>query len=110
MTMVEIMARAIALSFGDDYGSIPADKREWTARRGDFEGRFRDVNEAYRCDYDDMAIAALKAMREPTERMCNNVALQHISVGSGSDWLIAVEANAVWRAMIDQAIAEAETK
>lgn len=98
MTMVEMMARAIALSFGDDYDAIPTDKREWTVRRGDFEGRFRDVNEAYRCDYDDMAIAALKAMREPTEAM----RLQSTRSGGTP--------TSVWLAMINAAIAEAGQK
>lgn len=98
MTMVEIMARAIALSFGDDYGSIPADKREWTARRGDFEGRFRDVNEAYRCDYDDMAIAALRVMREPTTEMYE--AFRLASENHITPFYVG------WQAAIDAAIAE----
>lgn len=67
MDMVEKVARAIAVRNGDDYDKIPKHKSDWTSNGGMFGGRFRDVNEPYQTDYDDMAEAALEAMRKPTQ-------------------------------------------
>lgn len=67
--MVERVARAIAKRHGDEFDAIAEDKPDWTANRGNFGGRFRDVNEPYKSDYLDMAEAAIEAMREPTEAM-----------------------------------------
>lgn len=49
--------------------------------------------------WDVLALAALKAMREPTEAMVNPLIALSVD-----------DAERVWQAMIDQAIAEAETK
>lgn len=58
---LEAAARAMAHENGDDYDAIPANKTEWTKGRGQFGGRFRDVNEPYKSDYDEMAAAAIRA-------------------------------------------------
>lgn len=65
-SMVERVARALADQHGDKWGYVPSDKTEWIAQRGQFGGRYRDVNERFRCDYMDEARAAIAAMREPT--------------------------------------------
>lgn len=58
---------------------------------------FRDA--AGEPTWEELAIAALKAMREPTEAMVNPLIALSVD-----------DAERVWQAMIDQAIAEAETK
>lgn len=58
---IERAARAIAKSQGDDFDQCPKDKSEWTEKRGQFGGRYREVIEPYQCDYLDMAEAALQA-------------------------------------------------
>lgn len=73
MTMIERVARAIALRNGDDYDAVPLHKSDWTRQGGMFGGRFRDVNEPFQSDYDDMARAAIEAMRAPTEGMVSAV-------------------------------------
>lgn len=61
-TMIKRVAAAIARQNGDDYDSVPADKGDWTRKGGMFGGRFREVNEPYQTDYDEMARAAIEAM------------------------------------------------
>lgn len=58
--LIEKVAREIARVNGDDYDVIPAHKSEWNAAQGMFGGRFRDINEPYKYDYDAMAEAAIK--------------------------------------------------
>jgi hypothetical protein len=48
-------------------------------------------------DYDAMARAAIKAMREPTQEMAG-----------APDDIFLVEARDIWRAMIDAALSEGE--
>ena len=67
--MVERVARAIADMQGDKWDEIPKHKTDWVRRRGNFGGRFRDVNEPFRFDYEDMARAAIRALMEPTKEM-----------------------------------------
>lgn len=67
--MIERVAKALAKCHGDNWDDLPANKSHWTAQRGQFGGRFRDVNERYRCDYLDEAEAAIEAMEDPTEAM-----------------------------------------
>jgi hypothetical protein len=67
--MVERVAMAIAKENGDDFDAIPKDKPDWTAQRGIFAGRSRDINEPFQCDYLGQARAAIEAMREPTVDM-----------------------------------------
>jgi hypothetical protein len=61
--LVERVARAIAMVRGDNPDHVPRNKSDWLAKRGDFGGRFRDVNEPFWGDYQDMAEAAIAAMR-----------------------------------------------
>jgi hypothetical protein len=67
--MIERVARALAERHGDNWDDMPNDKGHWVRERGQFNGRFRDVNERFRCDYLDEAQAAIEAMREPTKNM-----------------------------------------
>lgn len=72
----EAIARAIAMALGDNYDHAFANKAEWLAERGERGGRFRDVNEPFRCDYDAAAAIALttahaeaEALRKEVERL-----------------------------------------
>lgn len=67
--MIERVARALASSHGDNWDDIPGSKSNWVEMRGQFGGRFRDVNENFRCDYLDQARAAIETMRAPTPQM-----------------------------------------
>jgi hypothetical protein len=67
--MIERVARAIAEASGDRFEDVPLAKWHWTEKRGEFGGRFRDVNEPYQSDYIYKARAAIEAMREPTPAM-----------------------------------------
>jgi hypothetical protein len=67
--MIERVARALAKRHGDNWDDLPNNKGHWIRERGQFNGRFRDVNERFRCDYLDEAQAAIEAMREPTQEM-----------------------------------------
>jgi hypothetical protein len=64
MELLERVARAIAEENGDNFDDLPLAKWHWTEKRGEFGGRFRDVNEPMRSDYEAMANAAITAMRE----------------------------------------------
>jgi hypothetical protein len=93
--MRERVARALAKRHGDNWDDIPDHKGHWVKERGYFGGRFRDVNERFRCDYLDDAEAAIEAMREPTDAikamsMCNDFAER------------------LWPAMIDAALSAAK--
>lgn len=99
MYMVKRVARVIAKENGDDYDSIPASKSDWTRNGGMFGGRFRDVNEPYQTDYDDMARAAIEAMREPTNAMVDRVE-------DAYGGLSTLTVQYVWSAMIDAALGE----
>ena len=97
MTMLEKAARAAAHANGDDYDAIPADKGEWIKARGMYGGRFRDINEPMKIDYDEIARAVLAAIREPDDAM--------LSAAYGDD---IVGHGAAYTAMIDT-ILEGET-
>jgi len=94
--MVERVAKAIANENGDAWDDTPNDKSHWTKERGMFAGRCRDINEPFKGDYADMARAAIKAMREPTEAMRIERAFSKYGL----------EPFAHWRAMIDAALEE----
>lgn len=64
MELLERVARAIAEENGDDFDNLPLAKWHWTEQRGQFGGRFRDVNEPMQSSYEAMANAAIAAMRE----------------------------------------------
>lgn len=81
--MIERVARAIAAENSDDFDKIPDNKSEWTKAHGEFNGRFRDVNEPFKGDYIEMAIAAVKSMRNPTEAMFE--ATDHICERTGDE-------------------------
>jgi len=61
--LTERVAKALAKRHGDNWDDIPDHKGHWTERRGQFGGRFRDINERFRCDYLDEAEAAIEAMQ-----------------------------------------------
>ena len=63
--IVERIARALAARHGDDWDHLPNDKPHWTAQRGQFGGRFRDVNERFKCDYIDEAESAVVVLTAP---------------------------------------------
>lgn len=58
---IEAAARAICAKANDNWDDIPESKQDWTNKRGQFNGRFRDVNEPYRLDYLAMVTAAIDA-------------------------------------------------
>lgn len=60
--MIEVMARVIARGLGDEYANAFKNKERWVAKRGMSGGRFRDINEPFRSDYDNAARAALAAI------------------------------------------------
>ncbi len=60
--LVEAVARQIAQANGDDFDALPLGKAEWTHARGQFGGRFRDINEPTKADYLEMGEAALAAI------------------------------------------------
>lgn len=62
MDKLEKVARAIADQNGDQWEFVPEDKSDWIDNRGMFQGRSRDINEPFRCDYEEMATAALNAV------------------------------------------------
>lgn len=64
--LVERVARVIASELGDDYELAPANKREWTKTHGQFRGAFRDVNQPFKCNYDDAARAAIAEVLSST--------------------------------------------
>ncbi len=67
--MVEKVWRAIAIENGDDPDQIPRHKSHWNKEKGQFGGRFRDINEPFVYGYEAMARAAIRALMEPTEEM-----------------------------------------
>jgi hypothetical protein len=100
MKMIEKVARAIALRNGDQYDAIARDKPHWVEERGQFGGRFRDVNEPYQVDYLDMAEAALEAMRDPSREMTDAVDdLGRPMFTSPEDSI-----EGVWRSMVEAAL------
>mgnify|MGYP004528143805 CR=1 FL=1 len=99
MDMVEKVARAIAEQNGDDYEQVPLHKSDWVQKGGLFNGRFRDVSEPYRTDYEDMAEAALKAMREPTPEM-----LEYEIDQDDLHNTVKTDGELIWQAMIDAAL------
>jgi hypothetical protein len=58
---IEAGARAAARIQGDDFDKIPRDKPHWTAERGHFNGRFRDINEPFQSGYLEISEAAIEA-------------------------------------------------
>ncbi|MEQ9634588.1 MAG: hypothetical protein RLW68_00740 [Devosia marina] len=114
--MVEKIARAIAGRNGDDYDKIPKHKSDWTANGGMFGGRFRDVNEPYQTDYDEMARAALEAMREPTLDMIeagqeqNNLLPDDRDPPNAFEFLSRDEMTNAWQAMIEAALSPSGEK
>ncbi len=75
---IERMARGIATANGDNFSDAFTNKARWIAKRGQSGGRFRDAIEPFQSDYIDMAIAALKAIREPSEAQWGGLARQII--------------------------------
>lgn len=93
--MIEQVARAIAMAHGDKWDDVPDDKANWVENRGQFGGRFRDVNENFKDCYRDEARAAIEAMREPTEAMIDACDINIPTTGM---------ITGVWAAMIDEAL------
>lgn len=95
MSKVEEVAREIAKANGDEYGSIPLDKSDWKSAHGLFGGTFRDVNEPTQADYDDMARAAIAAMRKPTEAMMmafHDDEVFHCNSSFEAEWAASIDA------------------
>lgn len=92
MSMKVQIARAIAAQTGYDYDRVFENKQEWVAEHGLRGGRFHDVNEPYRADFDAAADAVLDALMEPTEGM-----LMAAADIDGMDMRLE------WRAMIQAA-------
>ena len=101
MKMVERMARAICLT---DSGA-PSEDDSW----------FREVWESERHPYENCALAALKAMREPTQAMlyaaedADERSRKEFPSGESGP-AISASNNDTWLAMIDAAIKEAEAE
>lgn len=111
-TMIEKVARAMAKQNGDDYGHLPLDKTDWTAGRGMFGGRFRELAEPMQVDYDEMARAAIEAMMEPTDSMkldggfkCEAIMFEDDPDGTG---VIFNDMGHVYRVMIQAALKEGQ--
>ena len=94
----EAMARAIAVGLGDDFDNAFATKSEWNAARGEKGGRYRDINEPMKSDYEDAADAALAAIeaagwqcvpKEPTVQMLGaaGASPEGVTPRGGIDWL-----------------------
>jgi len=103
--MIERIARAIAEANGDDFDDIPRDKGDWTRKRGEFGGRFRDVNEPYQSDYLNMAELALTRLRIPSDAM-ERAGNQEMEDAGGV--LCHDTALRCWTAMIDKALEDAD--
>lgn len=89
--MIERVARALAERHGDNWDDMPNDKGHWVRERGQFNGRFRDVNERFRCDYLDEATAAIEAMRNYSGEV--EEALDRVPGGWGRGaWLEGINA------------------
>ncbi len=102
--MLERVAVEIARENADDFFLVPVDKQDWIAHQGQFQGRFRDVNELRQPDYLDMARAAIRALREPTHTMLDNGDLTLPQFAEGH---IRMEhLRVAWKAMIDAALDE----
>lgn len=93
------LARAIAHGLGDDFDSLPRDKRERQLRMRR-DGDFPDATQA---DMIEAAAAALRYLREPSKGMLE-AAADEIVVGCCS--LGQPEAQACWQTMIDHILAE----
>ena len=106
--LVERVARAIAENYGEDYDAVPKHKTEWVAVRGEYQGRFRDVNEPFRCEYDEMARAAilslLRGIMEPTLAMTQAGGGYATEKHGIAPW----EIEGVWEVMLTQKIKEVE--
>lgn len=61
--LIEQVARDIADALGDNFDYAFSGKAEWIAQRGETPAGFRDVNQPYKPDYIDAAIAAIAAMQ-----------------------------------------------
>ncbi len=59
---VEAMARKIAEQLGYGFDSAFTTKAEWTAARGEKNGRYADINEPFQGDYIDAAKAAAETL------------------------------------------------
>jgi len=102
---IERAARAIAAVNGDDFDAVPRDKSEWTEKRGNFAGRFRDVNEPTKIDYLAMAgVAAAELYPElasGTHWIAPMEATEGMKEAGGLSAYIDDWAGAVWQAMRD---------
>lgn len=65
--LIEQVARDIADALGDNFDYAFAGKSDWVAHRGETPAGFRDVNQPYKPDYIDAAIAALAAINLPAQ-------------------------------------------
>lgn len=80
--LVEVIARAIAEGNGEDFDAVPKHKSEWVKRRGQYQGRFRDINEPFQSDYLAMAEVVrdrlrLIEMREALEDLQEDFCSRH---------------------------------
>ena len=66
--LIERVARDIADALGDNFDYAFAGKSDWITHRGETPAGFRDVNQPYRPDYIDAAIAAIAAIDLPGQR------------------------------------------
>ncbi len=103
--MVEKVWRAIAIENGDDPDQIPRHKSHWNKERGQFGGRFRDINEPFVPDYEDMARAAIRALMEPTEGMTEACIAVMKTTDQGLGTFQGL-ARAQWQAMLKAALDE----
>lgn len=101
MTMLERMARAMGEAFySRAYDHLPAERRKAI------------VEEIWKEQWAAMALAALQAMREPTEAMLVDGQKQ-VKLSDVTDEYISLsrdEIASIWQAAIDAAIAEAEPR
>lgn len=105
--MIERVARSVAAAWGDDFDQAFANKTAWAASHGERGGRFRDINEPTQADFLEIAQAAIRAMREPSEAMWRAgyevLCSKEMPPNPEEHWE-GWTAPRVYRAMIDEAL------
>ena len=85
--LIERVARDIADALGDNFDYAFAGKSDWITHRGETPAGFRDVNQPYRPDYIDAAIAAIAAIDLPGQREAAARAALEAAAQDAEEWL-----------------------
>ena len=85
--LIERVVRDIADALGDNFDYAFAGKSDWITHRGETPAGFRDVNQPYRPDYIDAAIAAIAAIDLPGQREAAARAALEAAAQDAEEWL-----------------------